>query len=321
MAQSIEQECEKIMTRPPSPPQTLLRRCSNFCFAALCSGLLLGGLTACSAVPDAVNPAEWYRGAVGLFEDDKEQLERAEEEKARAATPLPGTDRPYPNLATVPDRPEYTPAAERKNVAQGLAADRENARYAETDPAGARAVDPAPSAAVDPTPPAAVPMPASVARPPIPAPVAAQQTPKRLPSETPADLPAVQPVQARQSPVPVPTTPAGAHFPLGLTQFATVFFAHNSAVLDADGKRALRILADGYKEQSGNLRIVGFASGQATTASAQIANFRIAGRRAEAVAQELARLGVPMSRMIVSSGNAGDAAAALARRVEVSLDY
>ena len=126
--------------------------------------------------------------------------------------------------------------------------------------------------------------------------------------------------------MPVPTTPSGATFPLGMTQFATVFFANNSAALDADGKRALRMLAEGYKEQGGSLRIVGFASGQSTSAAslsvgAQIANFRVAGQRAEAVAQELGRLGVPMNRMVISSGNAGAADAALARRVEVSLDY
>jgi flagellar motor protein MotB len=121
--------------------------------------------------------------------------------------------------------------------------------------------------------------------------------------------------------MPVPTRPSAATFPLGVTQSATVFFANGSAAIDADGKRALRILAEGYKENGGALRVVGFASGQATSASAQIANFRIAGQRAEAVAQELVRLGVPMTRMIVSSGNAGAGDAALARRVEVSLDY
>jgi outer membrane protein OmpA-like peptidoglycan-associated protein len=126
--------------------------------------------------------------------------------------------------------------------------------------------------------------------------------------------------------MPVPTTPGSANFPLGMTQSATVFFANGSAVIDADGKRALRILAEGYKENGGAIRVVGFASGQAASApnnsvGAQIANFRIAGQRAEAVAQELGRLGVPMNRVNISSGNAGPGDAALARRVEVSLDY
>jgi outer membrane protein OmpA-like peptidoglycan-associated protein len=304
------------MTRPQAPPQTLLRKCSNFCLAVLYGGLLLGGMTACSAVPDAVNPVEWYRGVSGLFEDDDAQLERAEERAARAATPLPGTNKPYPNLATVPGRPNYTPAAERNKVAQGLAADRENARYAETNPEPA--VD---NAAVDPTPPAAVPMPPSMARPQVSAQSASPRPPNPVPMDSARILPAMPPVQARETPVPVPQTPSEARFPLGMTQFATVFFANNSAVLDADGKRALRTLAAGYKEQGGSMRIVGFASGQATTANAQIANFRIAGQRAEAVAQELGRLGVPMNRMIISSGNAGAADPALARRVEVSLDY
>ena len=300
------------MTRPPVQQQTFLRKCSNFCAATLYGGLLLGGLAACSAVPDAVNPVEWYRGVASVFEDDEAQLERAEEKAARQKTPLPGTDKPYPNLATVPNRPQVTSAAERGKVAAGLAADRENARYAETASPGAPAVDPTPAAAV--------PMPSSVARPPIASPAVSQPVPQQTAALPPVQ-PAPAPVMARESPMPVPTTPSRATFPLGMTQFATLFFANNSTALDAEGKRALRMLADGYKEQGGSLRIVGFASGQAASANAQIANFRVAGQRAEAAAQELVRLGVPTNHMIVSSGNAGAADAALARRVEVSLDY
>jgi outer membrane protein OmpA-like peptidoglycan-associated protein len=151
---------------------------------------------------------------------------------------------------------------------------------------------------------------------------AVQPAPAPMPQQTAAlPAPAGPAVQARETPMPVPTTPSSATFPLGMTQSATVFFANGAAGIDADGKRALRILAEGYKENGGSIRVVGFASGQAASASAQIANFRIAGQRSEAVAQELGRLGVPMNRMIISSGNAGPGDAALARRVEVSLDY
>jgi outer membrane protein OmpA-like peptidoglycan-associated protein len=300
------------MTRPSPQRQTLLRRCSIFCRTVAFGWLALGGLAACSAVPDAVNPVEWYRGVAGVFEDDEQQQERAVERTAREATPLPGTDKPYPNLATVPDRPRITPPAERGKVAQGLLADRENARYAESESSGGQAAAPEISPLPEPPPPAAS---AVMAAPRVspPEPVPAPPLPQPVPQSTA--------VQARETPMPVPTRPSAATFPLGVTQSATVFFANGSAAIDADGKRALRILAEGYKENGGALRVVGFASGQATSASAQIANFRIAGQRAEAVAQELVRLGVPMTRMIVSSGNAGAGDAALARRVEVSLDY
>jgi len=306
------------MTRPSPQRQTLLRKCSNFCFAAFYAGIvaasLAASLAACSAVPDAVNPVEWYRGVAGVFEDDEQQQERATERTAREATPLPGTDKPYPNLATVPDRPRITPPAERGKVAQGLLADRENARYAESD--SSRGEGGAPASV--PTVPQVSPLP----EPPPPAASAVMAAPRvSQPEPVPSAAPQSTTVQARETPMPVPTTPRSATFPLGMTQSATVFFANGSAVIDADGKRALRILADGYKENGGTLRVVGFASGQAASAAAQIANFRIAGQRAEAVAQELARLGVPINRMTVSSGNAGAGDAALARRVEVSLDY
>lgn len=300
------------MTRPSPQRQTLLRSCSKICCAVAFSWLALGGLAACSAVPDAVNPVEWYRGVASVFEDDEQQQERAVERTAREATPLPGTNKPYPNLATVPDRPLITPPAERGKVAQGLLADRENARYAESESSGGQAAAPEISPLPEPPPPAASAV--------MAAPRVSQPEPAPAPP-LPQPAPLSTAVQARETPMPVPTRPSAATFPLGVTQSATVFFANGSAAIDADGKRALRILAEGYKENGGALRVVGFASGQATSASAQIANFRIASQRAEAVAQELVRLGVPMTRMIVSSGNAGAGDAALARRVEVSLDY
>lgn len=317
MPSVIEQECERIMTRSSPQRQTLLRKCSIFYRTALSAGVLAAGLAACSALPDAVNPVEWYRGVAGVFESDEQQQERATEEKARQATPLPGTDKPYPNLATVPDRPRITSPAERGKVAQGLLADRENARYAESESSRGEApvaeqVGAAPplSPLPEPPPPAAA---AAMA-----APRVAQPEPVQAPRPA---MPQSAMVQARETPMPVPTMPREATFPLGMTQSATVFFANGSAAIDTDGKRALRILAEGFKENGGTLRLVGFASGQAASANAQITNFRIAGQRAEAVAQELVQLGVPINRMTVSSGNAGAGDAALARRVEVSLDY
>ncbi|MFN4282682.1 MAG: OmpA family protein [Alphaproteobacteria bacterium] len=272
--------------------------------------LAIGGLAACSSVPDAVNPVEWYRGVAGVFEDDEQQQERAEARTAREATPLPGANQPYPNLASVPERPVVTPSAERGKIAQGLAADRENARYAESAPER--------QPTIDPTPPAAVPAPPQVARPPVQPPEPMPMPPQPAPQSAALPPPAMQ---TRQTPAPIPATPQSATFPQGVTQSATVFFANNSAVIDAEGRRGLEQLATSFKQHGGSIRIVGFASGQAASANAQIANFRIASQRAEAAAQALARLGVPMNRMIISSGNAGAVDAALARRVEVSLDY
>lgn len=104
---------------------------------------VIGG-AGCSSVPDAVNPVEWYRGAAGWFESDEERQTRTAERTAReTAPPLPGADRDYPNLSTVPDRPRSVSTSdERSRIERGLAADRENARYAQPEaarPTGAEA--------------------------------------------------------------------------------------------------------------------------------------------------------------------------------------
>ena len=88
--------------------------------------LVLGG---CSWVPDAVNPVEWNKGVVGWFEDDKEGAQSGG--KAADAKPVPGADKAFPSLATVPDRPKRPSDEERRKLAQGLASDRQEARYSD----------------------------------------------------------------------------------------------------------------------------------------------------------------------------------------------
>ncbi len=112
--------------------------------------LALTALTGCSAVPDALNPAEWYNNTVDFFsgEDDQGQV---------AAQENPGENQPFPNLAAVPKRPV-------EGANQGLVADVEGRKYAESiarqgeapAPAMAKAapVQPAPVAPAQPAPPA-----------------------------------------------------------------------------------------------------------------------------------------------------------------------
>jgi outer membrane protein OmpA-like peptidoglycan-associated protein len=60
-------------------------------------------------------------------------LELARTTAGRAATadlpPVPGADRPYPSLGTVPERPVPPPATLRRQISDALVADRENARH------------------------------------------------------------------------------------------------------------------------------------------------------------------------------------------------
>ena len=105
--------------------------------------LMLGG---CS-VPKDVNPVAIYRRISG--EDD-----------ANRPAP-PGMDRPRPNLASVPPRPERPPPEVRDAVSAALAADRERSREAlapRAAPARFGAASPG-----DPTIPAAPPPRASLA--------------------------------------------------------------------------------------------------------------------------------------------------------------
>ena len=94
-------------------------------------GLLLAltviGFQGCSSVPDAANPVEWYKGARDWItgSDDHAATKKAE----ATAPPIPGEDRPFPKLSSVPERPKSSTGEERKKIAEGLVADRENARY------------------------------------------------------------------------------------------------------------------------------------------------------------------------------------------------
>jgi len=104
------------------------RRFFSRALAVAAIGLAVG-LAGCSSVPDALNPVEWAKDIGSVFSDDDPQ---AADAKARAERrPVPGADRPFPNLSTVPGRPAVTPAGDRDRIAQGLRADRENARYAD----------------------------------------------------------------------------------------------------------------------------------------------------------------------------------------------
>jgi len=94
-------------------------------------------LGACSSVPDALNPVEWYKGVESVFENDSSSAGGAKtppedsEQSAKAAVPyeppkeVPGADKPIPKLAEVPQRTE--PRA----VSGGLVVDTGGRRYAD----------------------------------------------------------------------------------------------------------------------------------------------------------------------------------------------
>ena len=137
--------------------------------------VVMGGLTGCSSVPDAVNPAEWYKRTVDLFagEDGEGQVREDGQTQEAEARPVPGEDKPIPNLSSVPQRPSQP-------VQEGLVADTEKRKYAEPIARQGEATQmlaakpPAPPSAPSPTPvqpaPPAMPV-ASVAQAPAPVPM------------------------------------------------------------------------------------------------------------------------------------------------------
>lgn len=171
--------------------------------AAAALALLLGG---CS-VPDEVNPVQIYRRISGAADQGR--------------PPPPGLDRPFPNLAQVPPRPERPPLAAREAVSGVLEADRGRSRTPlEPGPAGPGEQEPSFAAAPGnpPLPAGPPPRAALVGAAPIPwdlppdALPAAAPRPLPGPAEAPRPLPgpAAMPPAAGAAPAPGATTPAAA---------------------------------------------------------------------------------------------------------------
>lgn len=96
--------------------------------AALVMAATVGG---CGSVPATINPVTWWHALQGG-------------QIAEQRPPPPGATDPYPNLASVPDRPAPLDPNIRKAVDQGLIADRANAQH---EAAAAPIADPPPRTA------------------------------------------------------------------------------------------------------------------------------------------------------------------------------
>jgi len=103
-------------------------------------GVFLSGtmLNACSQVPDAVNPVEWYRGTVDLFAGDGDDANKQSADNngkknsglvADRGTAPPGSDKTFPNLSSV-DKQARARVVASDNTSGGLSADSERPKYA-----------------------------------------------------------------------------------------------------------------------------------------------------------------------------------------------
>ena len=177
---------------------------------------------ACSSVPDSVNPVEWYKGTRDWISgDDKPAAAKPAEVK-----PVPGADRSFPKLNSVPERPAQSTAAEREKMANSLIADRDAARYSNAqfrrqDRSIASAPQPLAASA------SPVPAPKPAQAPPPPLPVVSSQT--EAPKVTSSPVAAAQPFPLVPN-QPIPVIPNRASQSVGLpqppqpTQRAEVFF-------------------------------------------------------------------------------------------------
>ena len=95
--------------------------------------LAVAGLaSACSDVPDAVNPVSWYHGVEGWFEDDEAPPPEVKSAAAAETAKTPGTEKSFPSVNEVPEKPATTSTVEeRRQMMANLSADKANAQYIE----------------------------------------------------------------------------------------------------------------------------------------------------------------------------------------------
>ena len=342
--------------------------------AGLLAAILL--LSGCSAVPDWANPVEWYEGAAdAIYGSNKPESNAASD--AKAPVKAPGDGKNFPNLASVPERPTATSAADRKKMANSLTADRDNARYSDEvvrrqsaasipppppPPPSPSSVNAPPKQAVPVAPvarpvtrpaasrPGAKAMPAApagstlwtppVSRPPQfnsrPArPVALSISPSTGSNRTirsratrpspssrsiarvgnptfgapPADIAAAlnagtPPAAFEAQPEVVGTLSSASATAATGQPVATVRFKAGSAMLTKNGRSQLRQIASMYRQRGGAIRVEGHASSRTRNMDPvqhHLVNFNVSLNRANVVAGELMRQGVPVQAVFVAA--------------------
>jgi outer membrane protein OmpA-like peptidoglycan-associated protein len=338
---------------------------------------VLALVSACSSVPDWANPVEWYEGAVDAISGEDEPKSNAAA-NANALKEMSGEGKKFPKLVSVPDRPKAPTAEEKGRMAQNLASDRENARYAERSikrqetslplpppPPSPPSSRPAPAPITPAQRATSVPLPgASSVRPAVtvPAPppmprVAASSVTSRLsappvsrppqfaprpavpqatvppganvrslatrPSPStrsvarignptfgapPADIalalnsgtPPVPRFSGKLAAPPVPGTAAAS--PVSGNGVASIRFEAGSSKLSSGDRRILRQVVSAYRQRGGGIRVEGHASSRTRNMDQvqhHVVNLNVSLSRANAVARELVRQGVPPQAVFV----------------------
>lgn len=273
----------------------------------------------------------------------------------------------YPKLSSVPERPKEQAskraARDRNAVREGLVADTQNAQYTDQQLRAQTAPPPAPVAVPFARQPdasrandrAAAAVPAESAPRVAPPGRAAAGTAVAAPGATPRVVPEqvarISPpvprsaqnapvsrtgprtasVQPRQQAAPSPTTPLDQGV-LKTVQVATIYFLSGSANLSETDRRVIQQVADMARRTGGTLRVIGHSSvgpQDRYSERQQVVNYKVSLDRANSVASQIVRTGIPRDRMKVTAegdrnpiySESSPNGAAGNRRTEIYLEY
>jgi flagellar motor protein MotB len=236
-------------------------------------------------------------------------------------------------------RAQTTPAPQPADLS------RSNERIPGETPARPAPTMPVSAAPVAPLPAASAPMQTAAMTPPAaprvaPPPVTQARVPLAAASAAP-----VAPVAAPTRPTPMPRREASLAQPaperpapdrqesvLKTVQVATIYFRDGSTRLSANDRRLVDEIAEIVRKTGGTLRIIGHASVGVPARDperADLVNYKVSLDRANSVATELARSGVPGTKMQVMAEGARNpiyaetraTGAAGNRRTEIYLDF
>lgn len=342
------QGAEGAMTFETRPRKSALKAFCHAKSGLLTATMLASSLAACSSVPDAVNPIEWYKGTRDFVtgKDDEKAKDASAGAKTQARTEEAGD---FPSLSSVPEKPAVTPENQRALAAKGLAADAERSKYSDEEirrdtgvaaarPAGVSAapatVAVAPQTGMAPAPMGAVPPRPPASTQPSGQPVSAQsvfqqrlaeQSSNRLTPEMmmqgfftgPGTAPAASASAA-------PALSAAGQAPksqmLGQAAAMSIPFELGSVELTTAAQSQLRQLAQSAVAQGKRLRIVGHTSNRMTDSTG---GGDISAARANAVARAIVGLGVPpgaVTVMALADTQPVSSVEAANRRVEIFVE-
>ncbi len=232
--------------------------------------------------------------------------------------PPPGVDDPYPNLASVPERPTPTDPATRRALAGRLAAERDATHLQNAqDPLVLPIATAAPTAKKAPSRPAAPPpapnpdvstatFDAAAAKPASPAKAAADEPADIMPagkegspvvfgSVVSGPIPAIP---AAPPPIPaLPGLPASTYAEAAPRPrpAAEITFPRDSAILSRSDDAALQALAD--RRAGGPIAVTAGGDGAGAGPAKQAAALDLALRRIQAIGSRLIAAGVPASQL------------------------